>query len=132
MSTSVDFDRMVLSFMSDDPLTVTYQSKTQTYSDATGMMTTETVSIPCQAILLEVDPRKFSGDGTKEGTLIRQGDKLLFLRPPEKVDPYRLPLVVNTASDTILVGATQYNIVTSKQTNPSAANCILYEIYLRN
>jgi hypothetical protein len=72
------------------------------------------------------------GDGTKDSTLIRQGDKLLFIRPPEKVDPYRLPLVINPSEDRVVVGSTTYKIVTSKQTNPSATNCILYELYVRN
>ncbi len=132
MSTIDDFNRTVLEFMADDPLTVTYQSNTESYSDATGINTITTVSIPCQAIFLEASPRVTFGDGTKDNTLIRQGDKLLFMRPPEKSDIYSDPLVINPALDRILVGTTSYSIVTVKQTNPSAANCILYEIYLRN
>lgn len=132
MSTSEDFDRAVLEFIADDPLTVTYQSNSQSYSDTTATNTITTVSIPCQAIFLEVDPRKVTGDGAKDGTQIRDGDKLLFMRPPEKTDPLRIPLVINPVLDRIVVGTTIYKIVKMKQTNPSAANCILYELYLRN
>lgn len=120
-----------MQFMRDDPLTVTYESNTESYSDATGINTITTVSIPCQAIFLDHD-RFTSGDTTKDATLIRASDKLLFMRPPEKSDTYRLPLVINAASDRIVIGTTSYSIVNFKQTNPSASNCILYEIYLRN
>ncbi len=132
MSTSTDFDRMVLTFLSDDPLTITYQSNSESYSDLTGTNTVTTVSLPCQAIFLEVDPRKLSGDTTKDATLIRQSDKLLFVRPPEKTDPDADPLVINEALDRILVGTTSYKIVSVKRTDPSTNNCILYEFYIRN
>lgn len=131
MSTSVDFDRAVLDFMNESPLTVTYQSNTSIYSDATGENTITTLSVPCQAIFLDM-PKYSSGDGTKEASLIRDGDKLLFLRPPEKTDPFRTPLVVDPVSDRILVGTTSYKIVTFKRTMPDAVNCILYEFYIRN
>lgn len=131
MSAQDDFNRMIVDFFNDDPLTVTYQSNSESYSDVTGFNTVSTVSIPCRAIFLDHQLRT-SGDSTKDGTLIRQGDKLLFMRPPEKSDTYRLPLVINQALDRILVGTVSYKIVTFKQTNPSAADCILYEIYLRN
>ena len=130
MSTSADFDRCVLDFMADDPLTVYYHSNTATYSDTTGENTITTLSIPCQAIFLDM-PKYSAGDGTREGSLIREGDKLLFVRPPEKTDPYRNPLIIDPVADRILVGTTSYKIVTSKQTNPSAANCLLYEFYIR-
>ena len=131
VSTSADFDRVVLEFMADDPLTVTYRSNTQSYSDATATNTITTHEIDCQAIFLDHQLRT-SGDTTKDQTLIRQSDKLMFLRPPEKTDPDALPLVINPALDRILVGAVSYKIVSFKQTNPSATNCILYELYLRN
>lgn len=131
MSSIDDLSRVVMEFMADDPLTVTYQKNTTSYSDATGASTITTVSIPCQAIFLEHQLRT-SGDSTKDSTLIRQGDKLLFMRPPEKTDAFRLPLVIDPAADRIIVAGATYKIVTFKQTNPSAANCILYEIYLRN
>lgn len=131
MSTIDDFNRVVMEFMADDPLTVTYQSNTESYSDASGFNTVTTVNIPCQGIFLDY-PLKSAGDTTKDATLVRQSDKLLFMRPPEKTDTYRLPLVINQALDRILVGTVSYKIVAVKQTNPSAANCILYEIYLRN
>lgn len=131
MTTIDDFDRVVLAFMQDDPLTVTYQSNSESYSDVTAINTVSTVNIPCKAIFLDHQLRT-SGDSAKDGTLIRQGDKLLFMRPPEKSDTYRLPLVINQTLDRILVGTVSYKIVTFKQTNPSASDCILYEIYLRN
>src|SRR4051812_3658440 len=103
MSAQDDFNRMIVDFFNDDPLTVTYQSNTESYSDATAVNTLSTVNIPCQAIFLDHQLRT-SGDSTKDGTLIREGDKLLFMRPPEKSDTYRLPLVINQALDRILVG----------------------------
>lgn len=131
MSTAADFDRVVMEFMADDPLTVTYQSNTESYSDTTGTNTLTTANISCQAIFLDL-PKVTNGDGTKDTTLIRQGDKLLFLRPPEKSETYRPPLNINPSLDRILIGSASYKIVTFKQTNPSNADCILYELYLRN
>lgn len=130
MTIDSDFNRMIVDFMSDDPLTVTYNSITSVYSDATGINTPVTLSVPCQAILLEHQLR-VAGDRTQNTSLIREGDKLLYMRPPEKTDTLRLPLVLNPASDTITVAGLDYSIVTFKQTNPSAVNCVLYEIYLR-
>lgn len=124
-------DRCIMQFMREFPLTVTYIKESSSYSDSTGENTVTEVLISCQGILLEVEAKPSFGDGTKNNTLIRDGDKLLFIRPPQKTDSTNLVLDVNPSSDKILIGTTRYNIVTFKTTNPTASNSFLYEFYIR-
>lgn len=131
MSTARDFDRMVMQFMRDDPLTATYIKQLPgVFNSTTGENTTSTVEIPVRGIQLDMVLTR-NGQSTEDNKMIRQGDKQFFMQPPEKTDPLAIPLVINEASDTIRIGTKTYNIVTAKEINPSGSNVILYEIYLR-
>jgi hypothetical protein len=130
VSIAKDFDRMVAQFMRDDPLTVFYLSVQNTYDDLTGVNTRTEVRIPCKAIFLDYQLRS-SGDGTKPATLIQEGDKLLYMQPPNKADSLVAPLVIDPSADRVEIEGVVYKIVIFKQTNPSAANCLLFELYLR-
>lgn len=131
MTTASDFDRMVLEFMRDDPLTAYYQKITSgDYNPVTSSVGVVTTEIPVSAILLDLTLR--SNGLTKEAnSLIQAGDKLLFVRPPNKADPDADFLVVDPTSDRIRIGSTVYTIVTFKEVNPSAQNQILIELYIR-
>lgn len=132
MSTAADFDRMVMEFMRDDPLTayIVKQSTTGTFDPTTGNLPTSEIEIPVQAIQLDLTLRT-NGDGAVPYSLIRASDKLLFVRPPEKTDIFSMPLVINPAIDGVRIGTKVYTIVMLKEVNPSGSNVILYELYIR-
>lgn len=131
MSVAADFDRMVAEFMADDPLTVVYiKQTTGDYDTTTREALVTTYEISVQAILLDLTLRT-NGLSTEQNSLIQAGDKLLFVRPPEKTNPLASSILVNPSSDRIRIGNTTYKIVTFKESNPSAANQILIELYIR-
>ncbi len=133
MSTARDFDRLVvLEFMRDDPLTVYLQREliTSPYDPATGEAIQSTIEIPLQGLLLDLTLRS-NGTGTAPGTLIQDGDKELYIRPPEKTDPLAAPLVMHPESDKIRIGSTIYSVVEMKEANNSASNPIVYLLYIR-
>ena len=99
MSSASDFDRMILEFMRDDPMTCHYQkSSAGTYDPSTGELAVTLVEVPCSGILLDMTSNS-NGLSSKFGTEILAGDKELYLLPPEKVDPLATPLVIDTTAD---------------------------------
>jgi hypothetical protein len=77
--------------------------------------------------------RKNEGEGTQNNTLIKTGDKQVYVQPPQKTEA-GIPLPHLSANrDFLKIGDKTYKIVTVKQLNPSLAqeNCILYELYIR-
>lgn len=126
-----DFDRTVFEFMQEFGFTATYlQAGTATYNPTTGENTVAVTEIPVEAIQLDL-PLTRNGASTATGTLIQDGDKQLFIRPPNKTDENASALVVNPAADRVRIGSTEWRIVTFKETNPSANNQILIELYIR-
>lgn len=131
MTTASDFDRVVLEFMADDPLIAYYISVISgEYDPSTGTSPTTTIMTPVQALLLDLT-KTTNGLSVKFGTEVVEGDKELFVRPPEKTDIYASPLVINTAADRIKIGNVEYKIANMKEVNPSAANVILYDFHIR-
>lgn len=127
-----DFDQVVMEFFVDYGFTVTYlQASTASYNPATGENTVAVTEIPVEAIQLDL-PLTRNGAATATGTLIQDGDKQLFIRPPNKTDANASALSVNPASDRVRIGATEWRIVTHKETNPTGSNQILIELYIRH
>lgn len=75
--------------------------------------------------------RPTEGTGTKGSSLIQDGDQILYVRPTEKTDVFADALVINPASDSVLINGISWGIVTVKEYNPSASDVILYELYIR-
>lgn len=127
-----DFDSAIMSFFSEFGFTATYLSASEgTYNPATGENTVAVTEIPVEAIQLDL-PLVRNGMSTSTGTLIQDGDKQLFVRPPNKSDENSDALVVNPAADRVRIGATEWRIVTAKETNPTGSNQILIELYIRH
>lgn len=126
-----DFDRLVSDMMSDFGFTATYiRMVSSTPNDTTGGITVVTEDIPVQAIKMELI-RPIEGSGSKTGTLIQDGDLILYVRPTEKTDVLADALVINPTADRLLINSVMWKIVTVKEYNPSASDVILYELYIR-
>lgn len=131
MSSAQHFDRMILAFLRDDPMTAYYIKEIQgSYDVATGDYTTIKVETPVQAILLDLT-RTSSGLSVKYGTEILAGDKELYVLPPPKADPTALPLVIETNSDRIRINQITYKIVHMTEANPNADMPLLYNFMIR-
>lgn len=126
-----DFDRMISEFMDDFGFLATYvRLISSTPNDTTGGVTLVTEDIEIQAIKMELI-RPTEGTGSKTGTLIQDGDQMLYVRPVEKSDVFADAISVNPTSDRVVINGVTWKIVTVKEYNPSAADCILYELYIR-
>lgn len=130
MSTYSDSYAALVEFFADDPLTAYYTKYTTSYDDATSINTQVATELPCQAIQLDLT-RNSNGLSSKFGTLIVQGDKELYLRPPEQTDPLATPLTIDTSSDRVRIGTTLYKVMDMKVLNPNAAQPLLYNLMLR-
>jgi hypothetical protein len=77
--------------------------------------------------------RKSEGEGTEQNTLIKSGDKQVYVQPPQKTEVGLALPHLNANKDLLKIGDKFYKIVTVKQLNPSLAqdSCILYELYVR-
>jgi hypothetical protein len=80
--------------------------------------------------------RKNEGEGTANNTLVKTGDKQVYVQPPQKNNLDPLPHL-DANKDLLKIettdGVATYKIVTVKQYNPSLTSqgCILYELYVR-
>lgn len=77
--------------------------------------------------------RKTEGEGEEKNTLIKTGDKQVYVQPPQKTE-VGLPLPhLNANKDLLKIGDNIYKIVTVKQLNPALSqdSCVLYELYIR-
>ena len=126
-----DFDIIIQEFFVELGFAATYIKKTQgDYNPATGEASETTVEIPVKAIQLDL-PLTRNGASTISGTAIQDGDKQVFVQPPQKTEEYALPIIIDVASDKINLNGVLWNIVTFKEINPTGLNQILIELYVR-
>lgn len=131
MSNFQDFHNMVSEFMTEWGFTATFiHTASTTPNDLTGRATSEVVEIPVQAIRMELI-RPMEGSGNKTGTLIQDGDLVMYVRPTEQVDKFAEALSVKTSTDRFKIKGVTWKVVTVKQYDPSASDCVLYEFYIR-
>lgn len=131
MSAASDFDRMILEFINDDPLTGTYHQYIQgDYDTDTSEYTTVQVDTPVRCIMLDFD-RMINGVSSKFGKEILQGDKDFYMLPTNKADPLATPIIPNPTSDRITVAGTTYKIVITKSADPQGVAPLLYNFMLR-
>jgi len=111
------------------------QLSTGDYNPATGTNVVTNSEIPITCILMDLTLQS-NGAGTKDKTLIQDGDKVLYVRPSTELLPILMPngiLEVDSADDKVIVGGFTYDIVTTKIIDPTASNTtpLLFELYLR-
>jgi len=77
--------------------------------------------------------RKNEGEGTEQNTLIKTGDKQVFVQPPQKTEMGVSLPHLSPNRDFLKVNDKIYKIVTLKQYNPSMSTegCVMYEMYVR-
>lgn len=126
-----DFHKVVLEFMREYSLIATYVSQTDgAYDPSTGAVSSTKTEIEVEAILLDLTLSS-NGLSTRHGQTIVAGDKQLVVRPPNQTDPLASPLVINTATDRVIVNGQDYKVVTFKEINPTGTEPILFDLYLR-
>lgn len=132
MSAASSFDRMIVEFFRDDPCTATYiQTVAGVFNPATGEMSSSTtLETPVQIILLDMT-RSSNGLSSKFGLLISEGDKEVYVRPPNKTNPLALPLNIDTTSDFLKVGSITYKVASMREANPTGAAPLLYNLMLK-
>lgn len=133
MSKYSDFDRMISEMMSEFGFVTTYFHKvSESFNDTTNVISPVFEEIEIEAIKMELVRPVEGSSGTKSGSLIQDGDQMLYVRPTEKVDVFADAIAINPASDRININGKMWKIVTSKSYDPSANDCILYELYIRH
>lgn len=126
-----DFDNMISEFMCDFGFQATYvQTISNSIDDATGIIVEVTENILVEAIKMEL-PRPTNGTGTRSNSLIMDGDQILYVRPTEKENEFTTAIAANPTQDKFVIKGVTWNIVTVKEYNPTASDCILYEFYIR-
>lgn len=126
-----DFDRVMYQMIQDFGFLATYKKCTPGVADdAAGTISDTFEDVEIEAIKTEL-LRPNNGLGSKIGSLIQEGDQILYIRPTEKTSVFADPLYVNPALDKVMIGNTLWKIVTMKEHNTTNEDCILYELYIR-
>ena len=94
-----------------------------TYDPDTSTMMPAETTYPIRAMIFDYIPR-LDGSGLEKSSLIRNGDKQLFI----KTDPV---VPAPEPNDKITFGGVTYSVVVVKSLDPSGAQPIYYELYLR-
>jgi hypothetical protein len=121
-----DFDSVVSEFFDEQGWSCkAYLIKyTDTYNAATSENVQtekkyETKTIPFDYI------NKFQGATKEPNTLIRSGDKQVWLKPSKYFSD------IDPSKDKLQMGNRVYEIVTVKECNPTLNNCLYYELFVR-
>jgi hypothetical protein len=130
MSAASDFDRMILEFINDDPMTATYLRYIEEYDYATSENVLVEIATPVSGILLDFD-RTSNGLSSKFGEMVLAGDKDFYMLPTQKRDPLATPIVPNTTSDKISVAGITYKCHVVKSSDPTGSSPLLYNFMLR-
>lgn len=104
----------------------------ESYDPSTSENTVTYQEYPVNVMVFDY-VRKNEGEGTQGNTLIKTGDKQVYVQPPQKTEVGIAMPHLNPNRDLLLLAGKTYKIVTVKQLNPSLAqeSCILYELYIR-
>jgi len=124
-----DFDEVVVAMMDDYGTEAIYQKSIQgAYNPETGM-SISTTQQSIKAILMDLTLQS-NGYSVKWGTMVQAGDKEIYVQPPERID-HHPALVIDPATDAIVVAGVTYKVVTHKTVNPTGAHNIVHTFYVR-
>lgn len=98
------------------------------YDPDTGTAEAGVDELPITCILMDLTLQS-NGAGTREKTLIRDGDKVLYVQPADGLGT--VLAAVDSATDKVVVGGVTYDVVTTKSLDPTASDPILFELYVR-
>lgn len=121
-----DFHSVVKEFLNDQQwhVNVTLIKTTSVYDPDTSENIVTEKRYTMQAIPLDYI-NKNEGAGTNVQTLIRSGDKQVFIRPN------RFVTSIDPSADTLKIGNIVYKIVTVKEVNPTSSDVLYYELFAR-
>lgn len=125
MSTS-EFHSVVTEFFDTQgwSTTATLIKTTSVYDDATSENIVTEKRYSMQAMPFDYI-NKNEGASTLGNTLIRSGDKQVFIKPNKFVKD------INPAADTLQLGTKVFRIVTVKEINPTMCDVLYYELFVR-
>jgi hypothetical protein len=127
------FDRTVASMMSKFGTTAYISAAISEVYDPSTSENTVTYQDYLVNIMVFDYVRKTEGEGTEKDTLIKTGDKQVYVQPPQKTEVGLALPHLNANSDMLKIGSKTYKIITVKQLNPALSqdSCVLYELYIR-
>lgn len=126
-----DFIRMVAEFMREYGFDATFVKQLPGIpNDDDGTLQSSTEEIPIRAIKMEVFGN-LSGSRTKAGTLISEADQMLYVQPTEHTSQFSDPLYIDPTTDRVIIDGVKWKVVVVREYNPSANNCVLYELYIK-
>lgn len=133
MNSLDDFRRAVLDLINEfgGPVTYHHTKPGGEYNPETGEYGETIFSYPVRGILMDM-PLRRNGIQMKDGTMIQDGDKQLFLIPPTgMLEVMNSTGLENTASDRVDAAGTSWRVYNVKSTDPAQTGSIVYELYLR-
>lgn len=125
MSTS-DFNEVVSEFFDVQQWggTATLIKTSSVYDPNTSENVVTTSTFTMQAMVFDY-LNKFEGLTTQANTLIKTGDKMVYLKPNSLVTS------IDPSADKLQIGSTIYKIITLKEMNPNGVNPLYYELFVR-
>lgn len=134
MTAFTQFDRAVSSMMSKyGGAAILHIVEGSTYDPSTSENIETITDYNVNAMFFDY-VRKTEGLGSDGNTLVKSGDKQVYIQPLQKSNPSFNPIPLpDPTKDKLTIGNVQYKIVTAKQLNPSNTDdgCVLYELYVR-
>lgn len=101
-----------------------------TYDPDTSQTTSVDTEYTVNAIFVDF-PLKMDGIGTEKGTLVQAGDKQCFIQPLNKSIPGATMPLPQANKDRVKVADKVYKIFRVKEVNPTMADSVVIECYLR-
>lgn len=126
-----DFDRVVAEFMTEYGFTATFiKTLPAIPNDDDGTISSPTEETDIRAIKMELFG-DMHGSRSKPSSLIQEGDQMLYVQPSEKTSRWSDPLYIDPTADRVRINNQLWKVVALKEYNPTASDCILYEMYIR-
>jgi len=123
-----DFHRMIAEFMQemgfDASLT---KSLPGVPNDDDGTIFADTVTIPVRTIKMDVFGN-MAGSRSKLGTLIQEADQVLYVQPSEALTVFG---EIDPTSTRAIIKGVEWKVLALKEYDPSASDCVLYELYIK-
>lgn len=125
---SQDFHRMLTEFFREDGFDCSLtKSLPGVPNDDDGTIFVETISTPIRAIKMEVFGN-MAGSRTKLGTLIQEADQVLYVQPSETLAAFG---EIDPATTRAEFKGYSWKVLALKEYDPSASDCVLYELYIK-
>jgi hypothetical protein len=126
-----DFHRMLAEFFREDGFDAIFIKQLPGIpNDDDGTLESATEEYPIRAIKMELFGN-MAGSRTKLSTLIQEADQVLYVQPSQSTNKWADPLYIDPTSDRIQINEVDWKVVAVKEYNPSASNCVLYELYIK-